>query len=409
MSLLLVTHYQLAKTSLRQNRTRSFLTCLGISIGIASIILILSFTGSIKNLVADQIKNVGADLIVIRPTTHKDPVTNIVENLASSNQYLKSNLTLKDVEAIKELPNIAAVAPIAVATNTITSGDNSVQSATVLGTNPDFATIQTLPLQAGSFFASNFQKNTAVIGHNLSLTLFNTPESAGKTFNLFGERFAIVGVLAKTEDPVNFNNVDLDNAMIVNADFLSEISSNLQIQQINVKVTTTNAVADTVETITSTLQAEKSGDSNFSVLAGENITHPANSLFSIMTNILTLVAGVSLIVGGIGVMNIMLVSVSERTHEIGIRKAVGASSSQILLQFLFEALILSLLGGFFGLILAYIIAFFISTISPFAPFISLEILLVTIGTSLLVGVFFGLYPALKAAHKNPIDSLKYYR
>ena len=124
---------------------------------------------------------------------------------------------------------------------------------------------------------------------------------------------------------------------------------------------------------------------------------------------LSLVSSISLVVGGIGVMNIMLVSVSERTHEIGVRKAVGASSSQIMMQFLFEALILSLLGGILGLILAYVLAFFVSLATPFAPYINWQILVVTICTSLIVGIIFGLYPAIKAARKNPIDSLKFYR
>ena len=124
---------------------------------------------------------------------------------------------------------------------------------------------------------------------------------------------------------------------------------------------------------------------------------------------LALVAAISLIVGGVGVMNIMLVAVAERTHEIGIRKAVGASSRNILMQFLFEALILSVLGGIFGLILGYVLAFLLSVITPFAPFISWEILAITFLTTLAVGIIFGIYPALKAASKNPIESLKHYR
>ena len=124
---------------------------------------------------------------------------------------------------------------------------------------------------------------------------------------------------------------------------------------------------------------------------------------------LAVVAGISLVVGGIGVMNIMLVSVAERTHEIGIRKAVGASSHNILMQFMLEALILSILGGFLGIILGYIFAFLVSIITPFTPYISLEILLITFGTSIIVGIIFGTYPALKAASKNPIESLKHYR
>ena len=129
----------------------------------------------------------------------------------------------------------------------------------------------------------------------------------------------------------------------------------------------------------------------------------------IISSMLALVAGISLVVGGIGVMNIMLVSVAERTHEIGVRKAVGASSQNILMQFLFEALILSLMGGVLGLVLGYMLAFFISIMTPFKPYISVEIILMTFLTTLIVGVLFGIYPALKAATKNPIDSLKHYR
>ena len=124
---------------------------------------------------------------------------------------------------------------------------------------------------------------------------------------------------------------------------------------------------------------------------------------------LAIVAGVSLVVGGIGVMNIMLVSVAERTHEIGIRKAVGASSQNILMQFMLESLILSILGGFLGIVLGYVFAFLVSIITPFTPYISWEILLITLLTSIIVGIIFGTYPAIKAAAKNPIDSLKHYR
>ena len=124
---------------------------------------------------------------------------------------------------------------------------------------------------------------------------------------------------------------------------------------------------------------------------------------------LTLVAAISLIVGGIGVMNIMLVSVAERSHEIGVRKAVGASGRNVLMQFLFESLILSILGGIFGLVLGYILAFVLSVFTPFAPYISIEIIALTFLTTIIIGIIFGIYPALKAASKNPIDSLKHYR
>lgn len=408
MPLLLRTHYNLATTSLKQNRVRSFLTCLGISIGVASIILILSLMGSIHNLVANQVKSIGADLIVVRPTSHRDVVANVVNELTSASQYHKSNLTLKDVKTIQKLPHIAATAPVAISTNTL-KGKNTVASGTILGTNSDFTKIQPLPLKTGTFLNSSVSANTAVIGRSLSLQLFNSAEVIGKTFSVLGTKFIIVGVLGQIEDPINFNNIDFDQAAIVDAKQLQKIDSSLQVQQINIKAQTVDSVPTAAQSIEAKLLEAKSGDNNLAVLHGDQISHPAGSLLSIISGMLTLVAAISLLVGGIGVMNIMLVSVAERSREIGIRKAVGASSSNILLQFLFEALVLSLLGGFFGLLIGYFLAFLLSIFTPFAPFISWQILFVTLFVSLSVGTIFGLYPAIKAAYKNPIDALKYFR
>ena len=226
---------------------------------------------------------------------------------------------------------------------------------------------------------------------------------------IMGEKFMVVGVLEEVNKTINFDNVDFDNALIMDAKVLNEVTGSTQIQQINVKAANTDSLPQISSDIETTLQNQRLGDQNFSVAYGDEITHPASSLFSIVSGMLTLVAAISLIVGGIGVMNIMLVSVSERNHEIGVRKAVGASSRNILMQFLFEALILSILGGIFGLVLGYGLAFVISTITPFAPYISWEIVLVTFLTTFVVGIIFGIYPAIKAAAKNPIDSLKHYR
>ena len=184
------------------------------------------------------------------------------------------------------------------------------------------------------------------------------------------------------------------------------MDTNLQIQQINVKVANEEKTPATAEKIDKLLSESKHGEKNYTVAYGDQITHPAGSLFDIVSGMLTLVAGISLVVGGIGVMNIMLVSVAERTHEIGVRKAVGASNTNIFLQFLFESLILCILGGIAGLALGYVFAFLVSIITPFNPYIDLNICLSALGISILVGTIFGLYPAIKASHRNPIDSLK---
>lgn len=410
MALLFKTHLKLARASIKENRTRSFLTCLGIAIGVASIILILSLMGSISNLVKNEINEIGSDLIVVRPNSTKDSLTSIVEELTASNSFQKSNLTIADVEAISKVENISAVAPISISTNTISSEKNNFPSVPILGTNQDFINIEPLTLKYGSFISENNEENAVVLGHNLSLALFNTINSTvGKTITIMGEKFIVAGVLDEIEKSINFDNVDFDNALVMDIKSLDKITGSTQIQQINIKAANTDSLAKISEDINHAISEQKLGDQNFSVLYGDEITHPASSLFTIVSGMLTLVAAISLIVGGIGVMNIMLVSVSERTHEIGIRKAVGASSRNILMQFLFESLILSLLGGFFGLILGYILAFLISIITPFAPYISIEIILITFLTTLIIGIIFGIYPALKAASKNPIDSLKHYR
>ncbi|MBQ8996905.1 ABC transporter permease [Candidatus Saccharibacteria bacterium] len=407
MGMLLRTHLELAKSSLRQNRTRSFLTTLGIGIGVASIILILSLMGSISSLVASQVSQIGQDLIVVRPSATKDTVTSIVDELTSSTQYLKSNLTMKDVATIARLDNVASVAPLAVSVNSL-RGENLVPSATVVGTTADFIKIQNLTLKSGTFLREDTKTNTAVIGAGLANELYGTGEPIGKTLQLLGSKFIIVGVLSKVDDPINFNNLDLDQCLFVSANALNEIDNSLQIQQINIRAANTDGLKETIDLIRETLVTAKSGDTNFKVLSGEEITHPAGTLFSIISGILSIVAGISLVVGGIGVMNIMLVSVAERTHEIGVRKAVGASFSNIFMQFLLEALILTLLGGILGLVLGYGVAFGLCLITPFNPYISWEILVIAFLTSFVVGVIFGLYPALKAAGKNPIYSLKFW-
>ena len=409
MAFLFRTHLRLACTAIKENLTRSFLTCLGIAIGIASIILILSLTGSISNLIANEVQDIGSDLIVVRPSTTKDSITTVVEELTSSNSFQKSNLSLSDVEPISKINQVTAVAPIAVAHSTVTNEDNTVASATILGTNPSFITIEPLALRYGTFLSDKNKDNSVVIGHMLSLLLFNTSSPVGRTLKFHDKTFMVVGVLEEITDTINFDNVDFNNALIMDANILESLIGSLQVQQINVRVASTDSLPAVSSAITATLAELKLGDTNFSVAYGSDITHPASALLNIISGMLAIVAGVSLVVGGIGVMNIMLVSVAERTHEIGIRKAVGASFGNIAMQFMFESLIMSVLGGFLGIILGYILAFLVSIITPFTPYISWQILAITFLTTIIVGILFGIYPALKAARKNPIESLKHYR
>lgn len=409
MALLLNTHLHLAIDSLRRNRGRTFLSALGIAIGVASIVLILSLTGGINQLINANSDRNNADLILVRPLAGKNTTESIIDEFTSNNQFTKSSLTLEDVKTISKIEKVSSTAPIAAFTNAIKIGNRTVQSVDIVATNADFANIVSLRLKNGQFLESSLRKNVAVLGYDIAMQQFGGTESLAKTFNYNGQNFLVVGVLDKIDDPVNYNGVNLDDCVIIDIDFASTFESSIQIQQIDVRAETTDSVTAITESIHKELSKTKNGDQNFSVITSAEDIHPAGSLLSIVSGMLTLVASISLIVGGIGVMNIMLVSVSERTREIGIRKSVGASSGNILLQFLFESIILSISGGVLGFILGYIGAFIISLMTPFAPHISWQIIIITSAVSLTVGILFGIYPAIKAANKDPITSLKYYR
>lgn len=410
MGLLLRTHLSIALDSLHRNRARTFLSALGIAIGVASIVLIMSLTGGIGSLISASSDKNNANLILVRPSTGKELAENLIDELTANNQYAKSSLTLDDTTSIAKLGNIEAVAPIASNISAVTIGDKSYQSINVVATNADLVKTAKLALKNGQFFEeSGTHNNAAVIGHDLATKLFGTTDILARTFQYGDQKFIIIGVLEKTDSPINYNGVDFDNSILIDINFASSFESSIQIQQINVRTTTTDSTESVAEEIKTKLTNSKKGDTTFQVLTGSSNFQPAGSLLSMISSMLTLVASISLIVGGVGIMNIMLVSVSERTREIGIRKAVGASSGNILLQFLFESIILSFIGGIMGIALGYATAFAISLITPFAPHISWSILGITCLTSLIVGVIFGVYPAAKAATKDPITSLKVYR
>lgn len=410
MGLLLRTHLSIALDSLHRNRARTFLSALGIAIGVASIVLIMSLTGGIGSLISASSDKNNANLILVRPSTSKELAENLIDELTANNQYAKSSLTLDDTTSIAKLGNIEAVAPIASNISAVTIGDKSYQSINVVATNANLIKTAKLALKNGQFFEeSGTHNNAAVIGHDLATKLFGTTDILARTFQYGDQKFIIIGVLEKTDSPINYNGVDFDNSILIDINFANSFESSIQIQQINVRTTTTDSTESVAEEIKTKLTNSKKGDTTFQVLTGSSNFQPAGSLLSIISSMLTLVASISLIVGGVGIMNIMLVSVSERTREIGIRKAVGASSGNILLQFLFESIILSFIGGIMGIALGYATAFAISLITPFAPHISWSILGITCLTSLIVGVIFGVYPAAKAATKDPITSLKVYR
>lgn len=408
MRFLIFSHIQNARDSLRSNRGRSFLTMVGITIGVASITTILALSGGASQIVRTQIDELGGNVAVVRPGQVEIAGLDQLAQLPSQ-QFATSSLTDSDIQSIKRIDGVEVVAPLMIITGAVKGEDEAPKNTPIVATTPELEQTNQLTLRDGQFLDPELKITTAVIGPQLAVNVFGTEAAIGKTITLRGEAHTIIGVLERTNTPINYNGVDFDNAVIVSRDSGRLMNQGIsQIQQINVR-TESVAVLDAVITdINQALLRNHYGEPDFSVLSGADIAQPTSELFAAIAGVTAAIAAISLIVGGIGVMNIMLVSVAERTREIGIRKAVGASNSDIVSQFLIESLFLSVGGGVAGYIIGYLLAFGISTFLTFDPIFSWEIAAVAIAVSLVVGVLFGLYPAVRAARKDPISALRQY-
>ena len=405
---LLRMHIENAIESLRANRMRTFLTILGVVIGISSIVVIFALSGGANSIIQDQIKSGGGTIAVVRPKDISSSNKNIINSVATSQNFLQSSLREDDFRNISKIKNIIATAPLA-SFNSKIKGDDKEITTNILASTPNLDQITGIKVAKGEFITNSSNARTAVIGYQTAVSLFGSPHALGKYISIKGENFLIIGILEKQSSIVNFSNIDFDNTIILNYDEVKNImGSSPQIQQINIKFNTINNSDIVQHNIEEVMRNSHKGEIDYEILIGKNITHSSSDLISMGSAILALVASISLIVGGIGIMNIMLVNVSERTREIGIRKALGANKNQILLQFLIQSLIISSVGGFFGYLLGYSFSFTVSIFLPVLPVISWQIMALAAGLSIIIGIIFGMYPAIRAARKDPIESLRYY-
>lgn len=406
MNLLIIDHIQTARHSLRRNRMRTALTTLGIAIGIASVTTILSLAQGVTNSVSQQVDAVGGNVAVIRPASETSAARSA--NPLAIQQYSTSSLREADLELISEAGASLHVAPLMTFEAALSAGDDTI-TGSVLATSTDLAETADLPLLEGEFIRDSAPITPATIGQELALELFGETNPIGKSFTIRETSFVVVGTFERTDNPVNYNGVDFDRVVAVRlVDGKALNDGQVQIQQINVAADS-SAELDTALARIETDLEEAHGSKDFSIVSGQDVATPTNQLFDLLTRVMIAIAAISLVVGGIGIMNIMLVSVAERTREIGIRKSVGASSQTILSQFLVESLLLSLMGGIAGLVLGVAVAYGLGSLLYLTPVVTWPIALVGVGLAIVVGVGFGIYPALKAARKDPIESLRQYR
>jgi len=406
--MMLFDHMENAYRSLRSNRARSILTTLGIAIGVGSVVTILALATGVTSVIDRQIEALDGNLAVVRPgLLAKDP--NAITSPVAQNSFSTSSLTEADVEAIQKIDSVDSVAPIMTIDGRLTADNHVVTHNVVVATTPSFTSVSQLPVRDGQFIDNITDKDTAVIGSQLAIDLFGTDKPIGRTFVLRDQRFTVIGILKQTNDPINYNNIDFDHAAIVSLEAGKTFhQGRAQIQQINVRSKGTTDIGSVAKAISDTLSQTHLGEDDFSVASGKDIARPTSKLFTSLAQVMVSIAAISLLVGGIGIMNIMLVGVAERTREIGIRKAVGASNANIVWQFLMESLMISLLGGALGYFLGYIAAFVISTFLYFAPSFTWNTVAAALAMSVGTGVVFGLYPALRASRKDTIESLRQY-
>jgi ABC-type antimicrobial peptide transport system permease subunit len=409
MKLLLLNHIQNARDSLRGNRMRSALTMLGITVGVASITAILALSGGASKIVSDQVDALGGNIAVIRPGYVETDGLDQLSQFSTQQSFITSTLTDNDVETIAVIPNVQTVAPLMVLSGAVQGLTEAPKNTPIVATTPDFEKVSSIKIEEGQFLDDALMLKTVVIGPQLSINTFGTEQSIGKTLKIRGSSFTVIGILKRTNMPVNYNGVDLDNAAIINQESGRELNQgSVQIQQINIQASSVAALDQVIIDGNKALLKNHLNEADFTILSGAEISQPSSQLFTAIAGFTAVIAAISLLVGGVGVMNIMLVNVAERTREIGIRKAVGATNGNIVSQFLIESLFLSIGGGIGGYVLGYIAAFGISTFLTFMPVFTWEIAVAALIVSLVVGTLFGLYPAIRAAGKDPINALKQY-
>ncbi len=398
--------FLIALREIRRNLMRAFLTVLGVIIGVAAVITMVTLGQATTQAVKNQISNLGSNLLVLRPGMGFGP---------RSSSSGVPQFTLKDVEAIEsQVADIAAIAPVSTASMSTVYVQNA-RKTTVTGTTPPYFYINKWTLGEGRLFdETDYRagKAVCVIGHTVQTALFGNENAVGRKIRLGKASCEIIGVLAsKGQSGMG----DQDDTILVPLTTLQRRltgkTSAREVSQITISAVEGSNSESLIADITSLMRQRRNlqpnQEDNFNVFDTRQIAETLSASTKMMTTLLAAVAGVSLLVGGIGIMNIMLVSVTERTREIGIRLAIGARAKEVLLQFLVEAITLSSIGGLVGILIAFALCFTLAQVIQVAFVFDPQINIVAFLFSTAVGVLFGFTPARRAAKLDPIEALRH--
>ncbi|WP_337567288.1 ABC transporter permease [Prevotella sp.] len=406
--------FKIALRAIAANKMRSFLTALGIIIGVASVIAMLAIGQGSKKSIQKNIAQMGSNMIMINPGADRGPGG--VRQDASSMETLK----LTDYQSLKDECNyISAISPVVNKSGQFIYGNNNAPS-TIYGVNTDYLTIRQLSVDDGEMFTDEDIKASAkvcVLGQTVVDNLFpDGSDPIGRVVRFNSIPFRVIGVLKKK----GYNTMGMDQDDLVLAPYTSvmkRILAQTYLGSINCSAITEGLTDKATDEITTILRrnhklkdatdTQEADDDDFSIRSQEELASMMNSTTDMMTILLGCVAGISLIVGGIGIMNIMYVSVTERTREIGLRMSVGARGVDILNQFLIEAILLSVTGGIIGVIIGVGSSYAIKFVAHWPIYIQPWSIVMSFAVCTFTGVFFGWYPAKKAAQLDPIEALRY--
>lgn len=406
MNLLMI--IRVAFRALLRNKTRAALTMLGIIIGVSAVIAMVSIGQGAQASVQAQIESIGTNLLFVSAGAQ-----NVGGVRSGTGDSGTNTLTADDLDAIKrEVPSVSMVTPSVNARSQLVSG-NANWNTTVTGVNEQYPDVRKWTIQSGEFFTDADVRTAArviVIGQTVGNSLFPGTDPIGQTLRVMNSPFRVVGVMARKGQDAQGRDQD-DIAFAPYTTVQKKILGSPRLQIAYVSAISQDATYTAQSQITDLLRQRHKLSANepddFTVRNMTDIADAANATSNTMTILLACIAGVSLLVGGIGIMNIMLVSVTERTREIGIRMAIGARSSAVRSQFLIESIVLSLTGGLFGIILGIAVSLAIPKMLGWPTLVSTMAIIGSVIFSGAVGIFFGYYPARKAAALDPIEALRY--
>lgn len=397
---------KIALKALNNNKLRCFLTMLGIIIGVASVITMLAIGQGSKNSIKAQISEMGSNMIMIHPgNMQRGGVRQSADDMQT--------LEVSDYEALKDLPGVAAVSPSVNSGGQLVNGNNNYPSS-IYGVTTDYLDIRKFKVKDGAMFTDHDIKSAAkvcILGKTVVDNLFpNGEDPIGRVIRFGKIPLTVIGVL----ESKGTNSMGMDQDDVVIAPYTTVMKRILAIdyiQGIFASAADENQTDETIDAITEVLRTrhkiKEDADNDFEIRSQQELSEMMNSTSDMMTVLLACIAGISLLVGGIGIMNIMYVSVTERTREIGLRMSIGARGIDILSQFLIEAVIISVSGGVIGILLGVIASWMVNVIAHWPVYIQLYSVVLSFAVCTVTGIFFGWYPAKKAASLDPIEAIRY--